>query len=122
MPSRSDDLHPELEAVLAELIAIAARQGVPVRVTSKTRTLERQRELREAWEAGRSRFPANRPGDSAHNYGAAFDSVVPDWARRWWTALRERAGLRVPPNDWIHAEVPRWRELVAAGLLRPTGL
>jgi len=56
------------------------------------------------------RYPANKPGDSAHNFGMAWDSWVPEdqwWA---WTYLREHAGFKVPAHDRIHAEVPDWRQ------------
>lgn len=42
-------------------------------IISGFRSFEEQRELRVAWEAGRRRFPANRPGESRHNFGTAFD-------------------------------------------------
>lgn len=57
-------------------------------------------------------YPANPPGDSAHNFGFAWDSSVPDWALSWWVYVRQLAGFRVPPNDLIHAEVPNWRQYV----------
>lgn len=58
------------------------------------------------------KYPANRPGESAHNYGLAWDSWVPDDQRDLWTAIREYVGWRVLPNDWIHAELPEWRSYV----------
>lgn len=122
MPSRNSDLHPELAAVLDELLAWARYYAIPVTVTSKSRSWAEQARLRQEWEAGRNKWPANRPGDSAHNYGAAFDSSVPAQYRPVWKQAREYVGLRVPPNDEIHAEVPRWRELASAGVLRPVGL
>lgn len=82
---------------------------VPVTVTSGFRSLEEQARLRRRWEAGLSSFPANRPGDSSHNFGFAWDSTVPSWAQTWWTQVRELAGFEVLPNDIIHAQVPNWR-------------
>lgn len=42
-------------------------------VTSAFRSMAKQAELRRRWERGESRIPANRPGQSLHNYGLAFD-------------------------------------------------
>lgn len=89
-----------------------------ITVTSVRRSWQRQQELREKWESCVARgeptppcaYPANRPGDSAHNYGWAWDSVIdPPEAMDWWVRVREAFGWRVPPNDLIHAEVPDWR-------------
>lgn len=56
------------------------------------------------------RWPANRPGDSAHQFGLAFDSWVPDEHVAVWAEIRRRLGFRVPDHDVIHAEVPEWRQ------------
>jgi hypothetical protein len=86
----------------------ARKLGVPVTVTSTFRSNTQQRLLYQRYLNGSSRFPANPPGQSAHEYGLAFDSVVADPYREWWTRVREAFGFRVPRNDWIHAEVPDW--------------
>lgn len=83
--------------------------GIPVTITSGLRTFEEQARLRSNWEAGLSRWPANRPGDSSHNFGLAFDSDVSDADLADWTIIREWLGFRVPGVDVIHAEVPGWR-------------
>lgn len=57
----------------------------------------------------RCHFPANAPGDSAHNYGLAWDSWVPEEQQWAWNYLREYAGFQLYPNDVVHAEVPNWR-------------
>jgi LAS superfamily LD-carboxypeptidase LdcB len=54
------------------------------------------------------RYPANPPGASGHNFGLAWDSVVPAHQQWTWDYLRTAAGFRIPPNDRIHAEVPDW--------------
>ena len=97
--------------------------GVPVSVTSGRRSMASQARLRRKFEAcvaaGRfpsapdCKFPANRPGDSAHNFGLAFDSVVPDRFMPWWVHVRRLAGFRVPDGDLPHAELPNWRDFVA---------
>jgi hypothetical protein len=57
-------------------------------------------------------WPANRPGDSSHQYGLSWDSVVPAKDLPLWTAIRSYVGFRVPSHDSIHAEVPGWRQYV----------
>lgn len=117
-------LHPEVRAAAEWALGWARHYGVPVTVTSTFRPWAEQSELRRRWEAngrprscvrisGRLVCPANEPGDSAHNFGLAFDSTVPAWAQDWWTMVRELAGFHVLRNDIIHAEVPNWRQHVA---------
>lgn len=103
-----EDLRPYAEYAHA----IANYYGINPVVTSVLRTWEDQQRLRDRWEAGKSRFPANRPGDSSHNYGLSWDSWVEEKDRPMWQAIREWVGFRVPSNDWIHAEVPEWRQIV----------
>jgi len=88
----------------------ATYYGVHVDVTSARRTWEEQSELYKDFLAGRSVYPANRPGDSAHEYGLAWDSVVEDRLFPWWTYVRRLAGFEVLDNDRIHAQVPNWRQ------------
>lgn len=89
---------------------LARHYGLTPQVTSVYRGWALQQQLRQQWEAGRSRWPANRPGDSAHNFGWAFDSVVPEPQQPTWDAIRRYVGWRVPENDYIHAELPDWRQ------------
>ena len=115
-------LHPEVADRARYALEIADYYDVPVTVTSGHRSWAEQERLRRNYEQcvaeGRfpSRpdclFPANRPGDSAHNWGLAWDSTVPGWAQSWWTRVREWLGFEVLPNDVIHAQVPNWREYV----------
>jgi len=93
--------------------------GVPVTVTSGKRSWAKQTKLRRNYEkclkrgefgkTARCMFPANRPGDSAHNFGWAWDSTTSPEYQPWWDHVRGLAGFSVPPNDRIHAEVPNWR-------------
>ena len=103
-------------------IRVAQFNGINPIVTSAFRSFTQQATLRRKFERcvtqGRfpsppdCRFPANRPGDSAHNYGLAFDSIVPAHQLATWTAIREWVGFGVPANDVIHGEVPGWRQFV----------
>lgn len=114
-------LHRDVRPYADYALQIANYYRVPVTVTSVYRDLTTQARLRRAYETcvaqGRfpgpgCRYPANRPGDSAHNFGLAWDSVTEPQYQDWWDAVRQWIGFRVPPNDRIHAEVPDWRGLV----------
>lgn len=108
----------------AELaLSWAQYYGLSVTVTSCYRSWAEQTKLYQAYQRCRARgervhpgngnpecrYPANAPGDSAHNFGFAWDSVVPAHQQWTWDYLRTAAGFRVPENDRIHAEVPNWR-------------
>jgi len=102
-------LEPDVRELAECAFKIAhSYQLVPV-VTSTFRSWAEQLVLRNKWEAGLSKFPANQPGDSAHEYGLAFDSYVPDDEMGLWVQIRRSVGLRVPDGDLIHAERPEWR-------------
>lgn len=88
---------------------IANYYGISPTITSTFRSWEEQQNLYNRYRAGHSSFPANRPGDSAHNYGWAFDSVVPEADQALWDQIRTYVGFQVPGNDIIHAQVPDWR-------------
>lgn len=105
-------LEPWVRGPAQFALNIAAANRIPVTVTSVRRTFAEQTVLRRKWEQGKSRFPANRPGESSHNFGLAFDSWVAERDRQAWEAIREWVGFRVPSNDWIHGEVPGWRQFV----------
>lgn len=100
---------------------LAAYYGVTPTITSVYRSWADQTRLRARWEAGLSRWPANQPGDSAHGYGWAFDSWVPEEQQAWWDAIRRYVGWRVPENDYIHAELPDWRQYRSSAFQRNTG-
>lgn len=130
-------LHPEVRERLEWLLQVARLNHIPVTITSTGRSTESQRKLRSNFEQCVARglypssaslapgysckYPANKPGDSAHQFGVAFDSSVPaDWLPVW-TQLRELAGFRVADEngDPIHAEVPSWRNLRDTGVVQP---
>jgi len=94
---------------------IARYYGIDPTVTSVYRSWEQQTKLRQRWEQGLSAFPANLPGDSAHNYGWAFDAVVPAHQQSLWDQIRAYVGFEVLPNDIIHAQVPNWRQYRESG-------
>jgi len=102
-------LDPEVREKAECAFKIAHTYDIIPVVTSTRRGWAEQLRLRQRWESGLSKFPANKPGDSAHQFGLAFDSVVPDAQMGLWKAIRECVGLRVPAGDLIHAERPEWR-------------
>jgi len=99
---------------------IATHYGMGPTITSTFRSWENQQRLRERYERGESQFPANRPGDSAHNYGWAWDSVVPANQQDFWDEIRSYVGFEVLPNDRIHAQVPNWRQYRDSAFQRNT--
>jgi hypothetical protein len=120
-------LNPGLLEPAQAALQLARDYGLRPEVTSVYRTLPEQMVLRRRYEscvargeftkptAQRSaacRYPANQPGDSAHNWGLAWDSWVPAEQMPLWTAIREYLGWRVPGNDLVHAELPEWRAYV----------
>lgn len=110
-------LHPALKPYAEYALQIANLNGIKPTVTSVARTWADQAKLYAKYISGQSKYPANVPGDSAHQprtiqgqEGAlAFDSVVPDDQLATWIAIRRYVGFRVPANDLIHAELPDWR-------------
>lgn len=103
-------------------LAQADGYGIPVTVVSGFRSTTEQRRLwnnyQQCLRTGRfglapdCKYPANRPGFSAHEYGLAWDSTVPPEYMGWWVALRRYAGFHVIEGDLPHAEYPRWRDFV----------
>lgn len=120
-------LDPTVRRVAEVVLGWASYYKIPVTVTSAARAWDEQTKLRARYEACLARgervwpgnanpdcrYPANRPGDSAHNYGLAFDSTVPEQWWPAWTWLRRAAGFAVPDSDRVHAEVPGWRAYVS---------
>lgn len=127
MSIKTRGLDRSIRAAADYALSVAAAYGVPVTVTSGRRSWAEQVRLRRQYESCLARglrvypgnpnpacrWPANRPGDSAHNYGLAFDSWVP--AEYWgaWDYIRRAIGFHVPEDDRIHAEYPSWRRIVA---------
>lgn len=113
-------LHPVVREAAEYAVALAETYGIPVTITSGFRTWEEQTKLRQAYLAGNSKFPANAPGDSAHNWGLAFDSWVPPEYQPAWDYIRQAIGFQTyPDRDPVHAEYPGWRNVVK-GWPRPT--
>lgn len=122
MGLRLAGLHPVVRERAELALDVGDQFGVRAEVSSGFRSLAEQGRLRRRFEgcvrrgvfpSRGCRFPANRPGDSAHNFGLAFDSTIEPRQQANWNLLRRLVGFRVPPNDLVHAEVPGWRQLLA---------
>lgn len=119
------DLLPPVKALMDVTIQVGEYFGLTPTVTSTFRSIAKQQRLRAAYESclaqgqiigpsnadANCRYPANAPGDSAHNFGLAWDSSVPDDQYPMWNAVRSALGWTLDPNDRVHAEVPGWRAI-----------
>lgn len=112
-------LHPAVRDHAELALSWGSALGLDPVVLSAFRSLEEQGRLRRRFVAGQTTIPANRPGDSAHNFGLGWDSkprvkTVQLGSSTFdagavWKIVRELAGFRVPEKDVNHAEVPGWR-------------
>ena len=71
-----EDLIPELQGFAEQLLYAAGAAGLHPRVTSTRRSHQAQVRLYRRYVSGLSPLPAAPPGQSAHEYGFAFDMVV----------------------------------------------
>lgn len=127
-------LVPEVRRRAEWCVRAAEYFGIPVTVTSVKRDWAKQQSLYDNFLRCKARglypssasispgmtckYPANPPGQSAHEYGLAWDSWVEPQYQGVWRQIREYAGFRVPSHDLIHAELPQWREIPASVLLQ----
>lgn len=115
-------MHPELRPYAEYAHDLANQYGINPEVSSVVRGWQQQSDLRRNYVSCVNRgvfpsppnclWPANRPGDSSHNYGLSWDSVVPVVDQANWDTIRRWVGFHVPANDAIHAELPGWRAYV----------
>lgn len=106
-----DTLDPAIRPYAQDLFDLAQSQGLHPRVTSARRSHAKQEALYSAYQKGLSRYPAAIPGNSAHEYGLAFDMVIPDpgyqlGAGKLWVSW---GGVYGHEEDPIHFEYPSWR-------------
>lgn len=135
MSSRIDDLEPVTRGLCVAFMAACEEQMLPpVRVTHTLRTHDEQENLyrkgREQTENGyivvdkKAVVTNARPGESAHNFAAAFDICVqgpvpyPNDDKLWqaYGEVGERLGLTWGGRwkgivDRPHFERPDWRTL-----------
>jgi len=115
MAARIDLLSPELRDAARALVDAAGVARLQPRVTSTLRSHAEQVRLYRRYLAGAAGFPVAPPGQSAHEYGEAFDMVVSpmealaDVGYTWQTW-----GGGWNPADAIHFELPGASERAAA--------
>lgn len=109
MSNQVSDLEPVTRAACEEFERRAAMQTIPIRVTQTLRTLAEQQAY---WEIGRAQQKDGvwietgkvvthaKPGESAHNFGMAFDICF----------IGKTIAECYPPHDDI-----RWRQLGELG-------
>lgn len=106
-----DQLIPELRPWAQQLYDLAMSAGVRPRITSGLRSYAEQKAAYEAYVSGRSPYPAAKPGTSAHEYGYAFDLVVPNAVDQndlgtAWKSWGGKWGGDFSVKDPIHFEYP----------------
>ena len=104
-PGLDSRLIPYADAAIAD----ARQAGLHPRVTSVRRNWAEQTRLWQNYRAGLSLLPANPPGESSHQYGVGWDSVVLEGEWDDWNDIRARWGWKLYPNDPVHAEFPGWQ-------------
>src|SRR6267143_604214 len=102
-----NDLDPELASFARDLVDAAGRAGLQPRITSTIRSHSEQRRLYNRFLAGQAGYPVAPPGQSAHEYGLAFDMVVSPMealADVGYTWRQWGGGWN--PTDAVHFELP----------------
>lgn len=102
------ELIPEFQPFADDLIQAASAARLNPRVTSTRRTHAEQKRLYEKYLQGQSRFPAKPPGQSAHEFGYAFDMVVSPFEALgnvgyFW---QQMGGVWGGSQDPVHFEYP----------------
>lgn len=102
------DLIPELQPWAQLLFDVCQQAGASPTITSTLRSPTEQRKLYDDYVAGRSKYPAAKPGTSAHEFGWAFDLSMPligdeEQAGALWRGWGGKWGGE---EDRIHYEYP----------------
>jgi len=123
MGASLEALVPELRGVAVEFVQWLGAQGVQPRVTSTLRTSAEQTRLYNRYIQGISQFPAAPPGQSAHEYGWAFDLVVSpyEYQEAVGQAWIEIGGSWGGQRDPVHFELPGASAAAAAPTEAPSG-
>src|SRR6266852_6596888 len=107
MAASLDALDADLRDAASALVDAAGAAGLQPRITSTLRSHSEQRRLYARFVAGQAGFPVALPGQSAHEYGYAFDLVVSpmdalaDVGYTW-----QQWGGGWNPSDAVHFELP----------------
>lgn len=116
---------PVMREAIEYALEVGRAYGLHPELTSTVRPLSEQRALYARYLACKARgerihpgnknpgcrYPAAAPGESAHNYGLAFDSWVPEGEWEAWNHIRAAVGFHLIKNDRVHAEYPGWRSI-----------
>ena|SRR5713101_2807102 len=100
-------LDPDLRDAAQSLLDAAGAAGLLPKITSTLRSHSEQRRLYSRFLAGSTGYPVAPPGQSAHEYGWAFDMVVSplealaDVGYTW-----QQWGGGWSPSDAVHFELP----------------
>lgn len=106
MSASLDDLVPELRDAAKQLVQLCGESGLLPQVTSVLRSRSEQTRLYRAYLQGRQGFPVAPPGQSAHEYGWAFDlTVSPMEALADVGAVWNSWGGFWGPGDAVHFEL-----------------
>lgn len=112
-----DTLDPVLIPWAKQLLELAQRAGVHPKITSARRSYAKQAALYKRFQEGRSSYPVARPGTSAHEWGLAFDLVVPNLTDQYdlGTVWQRWGGVYGGVNDPVHFEYPGFRKVNPSG-------
>ena len=106
-PNLSNKLHPKLRTIARNLPRAARQFGFNARVTSGYRSTALQARLYQEYRAGRSRYPAQPPGQSKHEKGLALDVLSDNTSKLVGLLTDPSVGLAwAGPADPIHFEIP----------------
>lgn len=102
------DLIPALQPYCKALIDLASQYGVNVQITSTLRSYSDQTTLYNNYLSGRAKYPAALPGTSAHEFGFAFDAVVPNASdqQALGQIWRAAGGVWGGEEDVVHFQYP----------------
>src|SRR5260370_9493673 len=108
MAASLDALDYDLRAAALSLDQAVHASGLQGRFTSTLRTHAEQTRLYRRWLQGMSPLPAAPPGQSAHEYGLAFDYLVTpkEYTRDVASFAIAELGLAWSEKDFVQYEIP----------------
>src|SRR5437879_13220123 len=101
-----EDLIPELQRFAEQLLYAAGAAGLHPRVTSTRRSHQAQVRLYRRYVSGLYPLPAAAPGQSAHEFGYAFDRVV--------TPFDALETLGIPGSNGVGFGEARWTQCTSS--------
>lgn len=110
------DLIPELQPWAQRLYDVCQQAGANPTITSTIRSYAEQKKLYDDYITGRSKYPAARPGTSAHEFGWAFDLAMPVVGDEYQAGQvwRGWGGKWGGEEDVVHFEYPGFTVQTAA--------